>query len=38
MNPKLLVAALAAGIAGFLPGWLIYGMALMNYYEANMVH
>ena len=25
-------------IAGFLLGWLIYGIALMNYYEANMVH
>lgn len=37
MNTKLLLAALAAGVAAFLLGWIIFGMALMGYYEANMI-
>ncbi len=38
MNTKLIVAALAAAVAAFLLGWVIFGMALMGYYEANMNH
>lgn len=38
MNTKLLIPALAAGVAAFLLGWLIFGMGLMGYYEANMTH
>ena len=34
----MLLAALAAGVVGFLLGWVIFGMVLMGYYEANMVH
>lgn len=34
----MLLAALAAGVVGFLLGWVIFGMALMGYYEANMMH
>lgn len=38
MTTKVLLAALAGGIAAFLLGWLIFGMLLMGYSEANMVH
>ncbi len=38
MNTKMLLAALAAGVTGFLLGWVIFGMALMGYYEANTIH
>lgn len=38
MNTKVLVAALVGGVVAFLLGWVIFGMALMGYYEANMVH
>ncbi|MEO8588564.1 MAG: hypothetical protein ABI432_04285 [Flavobacteriales bacterium] len=31
MNTKTLLAALAAGVASFLMGWLVYGMALKGY-------
>ncbi|HMC96576.1 MAG TPA: hypothetical protein VKG92_02905 [Flavobacteriales bacterium] len=31
MNTKLLLATLAAGVASFLMGWLVYGMALKGY-------
>lgn len=38
MNTRVLLAALVAGVVGFLLGWVIWGMALMGYYEANMIH
>jgi len=38
MNTKVLVAALVGGVVAFLLGWVIFGMALMGYYEANMIH
>ncbi len=38
MNTKVLVAALVGAVVAFLLGWVIFGMALMGYYEANMVH
>ena len=31
MNTKMLVTALAAGVTGFLLGWVIFG-------EANTIH
>jgi len=36
MNIRVLVAGLAAGVAGFLLGWLLFGVLLMDYFEANM--
>jgi len=36
MNTKMILASLAAGIASFLLGWVVFGMLLMGYYEANM--
>ncbi len=38
MNTKVLLAALAGGIAAFLLGWVIFGMLLTGYYDANMIH
>lgn len=38
MNTKVLLATLAGGVAAFLLGWVLFGMLLMGYYEANMVH
>lgn len=38
MNMKVLVAALVGGVVAFLLGWLLWGMLLMGYYEANMIH
>ncbi|MBK8339717.1 MAG: hypothetical protein IPK99_06850 [Flavobacteriales bacterium] len=35
---KVLVAALVGGVVAFLLGWLIFGIALMGYYETNMIH
>ncbi len=32
----MLLAGLAAGVTGFLLGWVLFGMLLMGYYEANM--
>jgi hypothetical protein len=37
MNTKMLLAGLAAGMVGFLLGWLIFGMLLMDYFTANIV-
>lgn len=37
MNTKMLLAGLAAGVTGFLLGWVLFGMLLMGYYEANMI-
>lgn len=33
----MLLAGLAAGVAGFLAGWVLFGMLLMGYFEANMI-
>lgn len=38
MNTKMLLAILASAVTAFLLGWLIFGIALMGYYEANMIH
>ncbi|MBK7383713.1 MAG: hypothetical protein IPI81_10305 [Flavobacteriales bacterium] len=38
MNMNVLLAALAAGIVSFFLGWLVFGIALMGYYDANMLH
>lgn len=38
MNTKLLLAILVSAVAAFLAGWLIFGIGLMGYYEANTVH
>lgn len=35
MNSKLLVAGLVSGITGFLLGWLVYGMLLMDFMTAH---
>jgi hypothetical protein len=35
MNSKFLLSVLAAAVIGFLGGWLVWGMALMGYYEAH---
>lgn len=35
MNTKVLLAAVAGAVATFLTGWLIYGMLLKGYYDAN---
>ena len=37
MNNKVLLAALAGAAATFLSGWLIYGMALKGFFDAQMV-
>ena len=38
MNTKVLLAGLAGAIAAFLLGWVLFGMFLMGYYEAHMIH
>lgn len=35
MNTKVLLATLAAGIAAFLFGWLLFGILLFDFYAAN---
>jgi hypothetical protein len=35
MNTRVLLAALAAGVASFLLGWLVYGMLLDAYMDAH---
>ena len=37
MNTKVLLAALAGAVTTFLTGWLIYGIALKGFFEAQMV-
>ena len=32
---KFIVGTLAGGVAAFLLGWIIYGMLLMKFFEAN---
>ena len=36
MNKKTAIAALAGGIMAFFLGWLIWGILLMDFTEANM--
>jgi hypothetical protein len=38
MNTKPILAVLASGVTGFFLGWLIFGIALAGFYEANMTH
>lgn len=35
MNTKVLLAALAGAVVSFLTGWVIWGMALKGFFEAN---
>ncbi|MFN0216018.1 MAG: hypothetical protein ACKVT2_17295 [Saprospiraceae bacterium] len=35
MNTKVLLAALAGAVTTFLTGWVLYGMALKGFFEAN---
>lgn len=37
MNTKIIIAGVLTGIVSFLLGWVVWGMLLMDYYEANMV-
>ena len=36
MNTKVILASLAAFVVSFLMGWLVYGMLLKGYFDANM--
>jgi len=38
MNLKTVYATLAAFVVSFLLGWLVYGVLLMGFYEANTIH
>jgi hypothetical protein len=38
MNTRLIVAALLGSVVSFFLGWLVYGILLAPYYEANEVH
>ena len=35
MNTKALLAALAGAVFAFLGGWIIFGILLMDFYQAN---
>jgi uncharacterized membrane protein len=35
---KLLLATLISALTGFILGWLIYGMLLMDFYESNITN
>lgn len=35
MNSKVLVATLAAAVAAFLFGWVVFGILLADFYKAN---
>jgi uncharacterized membrane protein len=37
MNTKMLLAALGGTVANFLLGWLVYGILLMDFYQANTI-
>jgi hypothetical protein len=37
MKTKSILAVLASAVTGFLFGWLVWGIALMGYYQSNMV-
>ncbi|MEP7166065.1 MAG: hypothetical protein ABI741_15285 [Ferruginibacter sp.] len=38
MKSKTLIGGLIAGVISFLLGWLVFGMLLKGYYDANMMH
>lgn len=38
MQTKTLIAGLASGIVTFLLGWLVFGILLMDYYNAHSFH
>ena len=38
MNTKTIIAAVVGAIASFLLGWIIWGILLMDYFQANMIH
>jgi hypothetical protein len=38
MDKKFLLAALGGAVTAFLLGWVIYGIMLQGFYEANTVH
>lgn len=38
MDMKVLFASIATGVASFLLGWVVYGMLLMGWMEANSNH
>ncbi|MBL7924076.1 MAG: hypothetical protein JNL88_07750 [Bacteroidia bacterium] len=35
MNTKVIIAGLVAGLTGFLLGWVVYGMLLMDFMTAH---
>ena len=37
MNTKVLLAALAGAVVTFLTGWLLYGVALKGFFDAQVV-
>ena len=37
MNTKTIIAALVGAVASFLLGWVIWGMLLMDYFQANTI-
>jgi hypothetical protein len=37
MNTKIIIAAVAGSVAAFLLGWVVWGMLLMDYYDANTI-
>jgi len=37
MNIKLFLAAIAGAVVSFLLGWLIYGLLLMDFFQANTI-
>ncbi len=38
MTSRMIVAALISSVIAFFTGWVIFGMLLHNFYEANTVH
>ena len=38
MDKKILLATIVGGVTGFILGFLIYGMLLMSFFEANSNH
>ena len=36
MDTRTLLAGLAAGVTGFLLGWLLFGILLMDYFQGNI--
>lgn len=37
MNTKILLATLAGAVTTFLTGWLLYGMAMKGFFDAQML-